>query len=247
MPIRHVCTHLNILSSAGTNYTSGTGSIGALLQTYDTLPLNIGLIGTGSDSAVENLREQITAGACGMCVQESRGATPATIDACLTACDEFDVQCSISTDTLNEFGHVENSISAFKDRTVYTCHTEGAGGGHVPDVISLAGRNNILPASSNVTRPFTQDRSDELLDMVIASNDLGTIFYEDSWDRVLRLAKSQIRTQTIAAEDVLHDDGVISIMNSGSQAMGRCGEVISCCWNTAHKMKLQRGPLATVE
>ncbi|QPH11430.1 hypothetical protein C2857_003177 [Epichloe festucae Fl1] len=229
---------VSIGASDGTNHTSGMASIGALLQIYDTLPLNIGLIGTGSDSTAENLREQITAGACGMCVQESRGATPATIDVCLTACDEFDIQCSISTDTLNESGYVESSISAFKDRTVYTYHTEGAGGGHVPDVISLAGHNNILPASSNVTCPFTQDRSDELLDMVMASNDSSK-----NVDTDFELAKSQIRTPTIAAEDVLHDIGAISIMNSGSQAMGRCGEVISCCWNTAHKNKLQRGPL----
>ncbi|GAB0139147.1 hypothetical protein EsDP_00007360 [Epichloe bromicola] len=225
-------------SSAGTHHTPGTASIGALLQVYDSLPLNIGLIGMGSDSTVENLREQITAGACGMCVQESRGAIPATIDACLTACDEFDVQCSISTDTLNESGYVESSISAFKGRTVYTNHTEGAGGGHVPDVISLAGLNNILPASSNVTRPLTQDRSDELPDMVMASNDLSRSVDED-----FRLAESQIRRPTIAAEDILHDMGAISIINSGSQAMGRCGEVISTCWNTAHKNKLQRGHL----
>ncbi|KID72670.1 Urease [Metarhizium brunneum] len=227
--------------SAGSNATTctpGKNLIRAMLQACDALPLNIGLTGKGCDSSPEALREQITAGACGLKVHEDWGATPAAIDACLGVCDELDVQCCIHTDTLNESGFVEQTIAAFKGRTIHTYHTEGAGGGHAPDIISVVEHPNVLPASTNPTRPFTNNTLDEHLDMLMVCHHLSKNIPED-----VAFAESRIRAETIAAEDVLQDMGAISIMSSDSQAMGRCGEVILRTWNTAHKNKLQRGKL----
>ncbi|KAK9443198.1 urease [Metarhizium brunneum] len=227
--------------SAGSNATTctpGKNLIRAMLQACDALPLNVGLTGKGCDSSPEALREQITAGACGLKVHEDWGATPAAIDACLGVCDELDVQCCIHTDTLNESGFVEQTIAAFKGRTIHTYHTEGAGGGHAPDIISVVEHPNVLPASTNPTRPFTNNTLDEHLDMLMVCHHLSKNIPED-----VAFAESRIRAETIAAEDVLQDMGAISIMSSDSQAMGRCGEVILRTWNTAHKNKLQRGKL----
>ncbi|KAH0601234.1 urease [Metarhizium humberi] len=227
--------------SAGSNATTctpGKNLIRAMLQACDALPLNVGLTGKGCDSSPEALREQITAGACGLKVHEDWGATPAAIDACLGVCDELDVQCCIHTDTLNESGFVEQTIAAFKGRTIHTYHTEGAGGGHAPDIISVVEHPNVLPASTNPTRPFTNNTLDEHLDMLMVCHHLSKNIPED-----VAFAESRIRAETIAAEDVLQDMGAISIMSSDSQAMGRCGEVVLRTWNTAHKNKLQRGKL----
>ena len=209
-----------------------------MLQACDALPLNIGITGKGNDSAPEALREQITAGACGLKLHEDWGSTPAAIDACLSVCDELDVQCLIHTDTLNESGFVESTIAAFKDRTIHTYHTEGAGGGHAPDIISVVEKANVLPSSTNPTRPYTRNTLDEHLDMLMVCHHLSKNIPED-----VAFAESRIRAETIAAEDVLHDLGAISMMSSDSQAMGRCGEVVLRTWNTAHKNKLQRGTL----
>ncbi|KAK2617048.1 Urease [Conoideocrella luteorostrata] len=227
--------------SAGSNATTCTPSkhyIKQMLQACDALPLNVGLTGKGCDSAPEALREQITAGVCGLKVHEDWGATPAAIDACLTVCDELDVQCCIHTDTLNESGFVEQTIASFKGRTIHTYHTEGAGGGHAPDIISVVEHPNVLPASTNPTRPFTKNTLDEHLDMLMVCHHLSKNIPED-----VAFAESRIRAETIAAEDVLQDMGAISMMSSDSQAMGRCGEVILRTWNTAHKNKVQRGKL----
>lgn len=209
-----------------------------MLQAADTLPVNVGITGKGCDSAPLALREQIEAGACGLKVHEDWGATPAAIDACLSVCDELDVQCCLHTDTLNESGFVESTLAAIGGRTVHTYHTEGAGGGHAPDIISVVGHANVLPASTNPTRPFTRNTLDEHLDMLMVCHHLSRNIPED-----VAFAESRIRAETIAAEDVLQDLGAISIMSSDSQAMGRCGEVILRTWNTAHKNKVQRGPL----
>lgn len=228
--------------SAGTNATTctpGAHYMRQMLQACDSLPLNIGITGKGNDSDPSALREQILAGACGLKLHEDWGTTPAAIDSCLTVCDELDVQCLIHTDTLNESGFVESTISAFAGRTIHTYHTEGAGGGHAPDIISVVEHPNVLPSSTNPTRPYTRNTLDEHLDMLMVCHHLSKNIPED-----VAFAESRIRAETIAAEDVLHDLGAISMMSSDSQAMGRCGEVILRTWNTAHKNKLQRGPLS---
>lgn len=207
-----------------------------MLQACDELPLNIGITGKGNDSAPQALREQVLAGACGLKLHEDWGTTPAAIDACLGVCDELDVQCLIHTDTLNESGYVESTTAAFKNRTIHTYHTEGAGGGHAPDIISVVELDNVLPSSTNPTRPYTRNTLDEHLDMLMVCHHLSKNIPED-----VAFAESRIRAETIAAEDVLHDLGAISMMSSDSQAMGRCGEVILRTWNTAHKNKVQRG------
>ncbi|PSR79818.1 hypothetical protein BD289DRAFT_85572 [Coniella lustricola] len=225
--------------SAGTSATTCTPGINymrRMLQACDALPLNIGITGKGNDSDPKALREQVIAGACGLKLHEDWGSTPAAIDACLTVCDELDVQCLIHTDTLNESGFVESTIGAFKGRTIHTYHTEGAGGGHAPDIISVVEHPNVLPSSTNPTRPYTRNTLDEHLDMLMVCHHLSKNIPED-----VAFAESRIRAETIAAEDVLHDLGAISMMSSDSQAMGRCGEVILRTWNTAHKNKVQRG------
>ncbi|KPM37164.1 Urease [Neonectria ditissima] len=227
--------------SAGTNATTctpGAHYMRLMLQACDTLPVNLGITAKGNDSAPEALREQVLAGACGLKLHEDWGTTPAAIDACLTVCDELDVQCLIHTDTLNEGGFVESTIAAFRERTIHTYHTEGAGGGHAPDIISVVEHANVLPSSTNPTRPFTRNTLDEHLDMLMVCHHLSKDIPED-----VAFAESRIRAETIAAEDVLHDLGAISMMSSDSQAMGRCGEVILRTWNTAHKNKVQRGRL----
>ncbi|KAL1879968.1 hypothetical protein VTK73DRAFT_6548 [Phialemonium thermophilum] len=227
--------------SAGTNATTctpGANYMRQMLQACDTLPVNVGITGKGNDSSPEALREQVKAGACGLKLHEDWGSTPAAIDTCLSVCDELDVQCLIHTDTLNESGFVESTVAAFKRRTIHTYHTEGAGGGHAPDIISVVGHPNVLPSSTNPTRPYTRNTLDEHLDMLMVCHHLSKDIPED-----VAFAESRIRAETIAAEDVLHDLGAISMMSSDSQAMGRCGEVVLRTWNTAHKNRLQRGPL----
>lgn len=227
--------------SAGSNATTctpGKNLMRQMLQACDTLPVNVGITGKGNDSSPEAIREQVAAGACGLKIHEDWGATPAAIDTCLTVCDEMDVQCLIHTDTLNESGFVESTIDSFKGRTIHTYHTEGAGGGHAPDIISVVEHPNVLPSSTNPTRPFTRNTLDEHLDMLMVCHHLSKNIPED-----VAFAESRIRAETIAAEDVLHDLGAISMMSSDSQAMGRCGEVILRTWNTAHKNKVQRGAL----
>lgn len=209
-----------------------------MIQACDNLPLNIGITGKGNDCGGQSIEEQIIAGAAGLKLHEDWGSTPAAIDTCLEICDKFDVQCMIHTDTLNESGFVEQTIESFKNRTIHTYHTEGAGGGHAPDIISVVEHPNVLPSSTNPTRPFTMNTLDEHLDMLMVCHHLSKNIAED-----VAFAESRIRAETIAAEDVLHDLGAISMMSSDSQAMGRCGEVILRTWNTAHKNKEQRGPL----
>ncbi|KAI5303043.1 Urease, partial [Ascosphaera pollenicola] len=227
--------------STGTNATTCTPSSNAIkqmLQACDHMPLNIGITGKGNDCGPTSLREQVRAGAAGLKLHEDWGSTPAAIDACLEVCDEFDVQCMIHTDTLNESGFVEETLQSFKGRTIHTYHTEGAGGGHAPDIIKAVEAPNVLPSSTNPTRPFTTNTLDEHLDMLMVCHHLSKNIPED-----VAFAESRIRAETIAAEDVLHDLGAISMMSSDSQAMGRCGEVITRTWHTAHKNKVQRGPL----
>lgn len=227
--------------STGTNATTctpGKTLIKQLLQAVDSLPVNYGITGKGNDSSPVALREQCEAGVAGLKLHEDWGTTPAAIDTCLTVCDEYDVQCLIHTDTLNESGFVEQTIKAFKNRTIHTYHTEGAGGGHAPDIISVVEHPNVLPSSTNPTRPYTGNTLDEHLDMLMVCHHLSKNIPED-----VAFAESRIRAETIAAEDVLHDLGAISMMSSDSQAMGRCGEVILRTWNTAHKNKAQRGVL----
>ncbi|KOS18994.1 Urease [Escovopsis weberi] len=227
--------------SSGTNATTctpGKNYMRQMLQACDELPVNIGITGKGNDSSCEGLREQVLAGACGLKLHEDWGSTPAAIDACLTVCDELDVQCLIHTDTLNESGFVESTLGAIRGRTIHTYHTEGAGGGHAPDIISVVEHANVLPSSTNPTRPYTLNTLHEHLDMLMVCHHLSKEIPED-----IAFAESRIRGQTIAAEDVLHDLGAISMMSSDSQAMGRCGEVVLRTWNTAHKNKQQRGPL----
>ncbi|KAL9089294.1 MAG: hypothetical protein Q9165_005862 [Trypethelium subeluteriae] len=227
--------------STGTNATTctpGSNLIRQMLQACDELPVNFGITGKGNDSDKKGLQDQCAAGACGLKLHEDWGTTPAAIDTCLEVCDDYDVQCLIHTDTLNESGFVEQTIKAFKDRTIHTYHTEGAGGGHAPDIISVVEHVNVLPSSTNPTRPFTKNTLDEHLDMLMVCHHLSRNIPED-----VAFAESRIRAETIAAEDVLHDLGAISMMSSDSQAMGRCGEVILRTWNTAHKNKVQRGAL----
>lgn len=227
--------------STGTNATTCTPSashIKAMLQACDGLPVNVGVTGKGNDSEPGPLRQQVEAGVCGLKLHEDWGTTPQAIDTCLGVCDEEDVQCLIHTDTLNESGFVETTVAAFKGRTIHTYHTEGAGGGHAPDIISVVEQENVLPSSTNPTRPYTRNTLDEHLDMLMVCHHLSKNIPED-----VAFAESRIRAETIAAEDVLHDVGAISMMSSDSQAMGRVGEVILRTWNTAHKNKVQRGAL----
>lgn len=224
--------------TSATTCTPGKVHIRQMLQACDELPINFGITGKGNDSSQTALQEQCIAGAAGLKLHEDWGTTPAAIDTCLSVCDVYDVQCLIHTDTLNESGFVEQTIAAFKNRTIHTYHTEGAGGGHAPDIISVVEHTNVLPSSTNPTRPFTHNTLDEHLDMLMVCHHLSKSIPED-----VAFAESRIRAETIAAEDVLHDIGAISMMSSDSQAMGRCGEVILRTWNTAHKNKLQRGTL----
>ena len=221
-----------------TTCTPGPAHIERMLQAADALPVNVGLLGKGNASRPAALLQQIEAGAIGMKLHEDWGSTPCAIDCCLTVAEGTDTQVAIHTDTLNESGFVEDSIAAFKDRTIHTFHTEGAGGGHAPDILKVVGEANVLPSSTNPTRPFTLNTLDEHLDMLMVCHHLDASIAED-----LAFAESRIRRETIAAEDILHDLGAISIMSSDSQAMGRVGEVITRTWQTAHKMKTQRGAL----
>jgi urease subunit alpha len=227
--------------ATGTNATTctpGPWNIYRMLESSEGLPINLGFLGKGNGSFPEPLREQIHAGAIGLKLHEDWGTTPAAIDCALSVADEFDVQVAIHTDTLNEAGFVQDSIRAFKGRTIHTYHTEGAGGGHAPDIIRVCGEANCLPSSTNPTMPFTVNTLDEHLDMLMVCHHLSPSIPED-----VAFAESRIRAETIAAEDVLHDLGAISMMSSDSQAMGRIGEVIIRTWQTADKMKRQRGPL----
>jgi urease subunit alpha len=221
-----------------TTCTPGPWHIERMLQAADGYPINLGFLGKGNASQPEPLREQITAGALGLKLHEDWGTTPAAIDNCLSVAEETDTQVAIHTDTLNEAGFVEATIAAFKGRTIHTYHTEGAGGGHAPDIIKVCGESNVLPSSTNPTRPYTVNTLDEHLDMLMVCHHLDPAIAED-----LAFAESRIRRETIAAEDILHDLGALSMMSSDSQAMGRIGEVITRTWQTAHKMKIQRGPL----
>jgi urease subunit alpha len=222
-----------------TTCTPGDWHIRRMYEAVEAFPLNFGFLGKGNASEPAALREQIRAGALGLKLHEDWGTTPAAIDQCLTVADEFDVQVAIHTDTLNEAGFVEDTIRAIRGRTIHTYHTEGAGGGHAPDIIRLCGEANVLPSSTNPTMPFTRNTLDEHLDMLMVCHHLSPGVPED-----VAFADSRIRPETIAAEDVLHDLGAISMMSSDSQAMGRIGEVICRTWQTADKMKRQRGPLA---
>src|SRR6476659_4917589 len=225
--------------TAATTCTPGPWHIHRMLQAADAFPMNLGLLGKGNVSLPEPLQEQVTAGAMGLKLHEDWGTTPAAIDNCLAVADEMDVQVAIHTDTLNESGFVETSLAAFRGRTIHTYHTEGAGGGHAPDIIRACGELNVLPSSTNPTRPYTVNTIDEHLDMLMVCHHLDSAIAED-----VAFAESRIRTETIAAEDILHDIGAFSMMSSDSQAMGRVGEVIMRTWQTAHKMRVQRGALA---
>jgi urease subunit alpha len=222
-----------------TTCTPGAWNIRRMYESVQAFPLNFGFLGKGNASGAEVLREQIRAGALGLKLHEDWGTTPSAIDRCLEVADEFDVQVAIHTDTLNETGFVDDTIAAIRGRTIHTYHTEGAGGGHAPDIIRLCGEANVLPSSTNPTMPFTRNTLDEHLDMLMVCHHLSPGVPED-----IAFADSRIRPETIAAEDVLHDLGAISIMSSDSQAMGRIGEVICRTWQTADKMKRQRGALS---
>jgi urease subunit alpha len=227
--------------AAGTNATTctpGPWHLGRMIQAADALPINVGFAGKGNASRPAALEEMIKAGACALKLHEDWGTTPAAIDTCLSVADDHDVQVMIHSDTLNESGFVEDTIKAFKGRTIHAFHTEGAGGGHAPDIIKVAGLKNVLPSSTNPTRPFTRNTIDEHLDMLMVCHHLDPSIAED-----LAFAESRIRKETIAAEDILHDLGALSMMSSDSQAMGRIGEVIIRTWQTADKMKKQRGAL----
>ncbi|MBK7954435.1 MAG: urease subunit alpha [Candidatus Accumulibacter sp.] len=221
-----------------TTCTPGAWHIQRMLEAADAFPMNLGFLGKGNVSLPEPLREQVRAGAIGLKLHEDWGTTPAAIDNCLTVADEMDVQVAIHTDTLNESGFVETTLAAFKGRTIHTFHTEGAGGGHAPDILRAVGEANVLPSSTNPTRPYTVNTVDEHLDMLMVCHHLDPAIAED-----VAFAESRIRRETIAAEDILHDLGALSMMSSDSQAMGRVGEVIIRTWQTAHKMKVQRGHL----
>jgi urease subunit alpha len=225
--------------TTATTCTPGPWHIRRMLEAADAFPMNLGIFGKGNASTAAGLVEQIEAGACGLKLHEDWGATPAAIDCCLSVADDMDVQVAIHTDTLNESGFVENAVAAFKGRTIHTFHTEGAGGGHAPDIIKVCGEPNVLPASTTPTRPYTVNTAEEALDMVMVTHHLDARIPED-----VAFAESRIRKETIAAEDILHDLGAISIMSSDSQAMGRVGEVIIRTWQAADKMKKQFGRLA---
>jgi urease subunit alpha len=227
--------------ATGTNATTctpGPWNIGRMLMAADAFPMNLGFLGKGNASLPEPLLEQVQAGAMGLKLHEDWGTTPAAIDNCLNVAEQTDVQVAIHTDTLNESGFVEDTLAAFKDRTIHTYHTEGAGGGHAPDIIKACGAPNVLPSSTNPTRPYTVNTIDEHLDMLMVCHHLDPRIAED-----VAFAESRIRRETIAAEDILHDLGAFSMIASDSQAMGRVGEVITRTWQTAHKMKVQRGAL----
>jgi urease subunit alpha len=224
--------------TAATTCTPGAWNLARMLEAAEAWPMNFGFLGKGNAAAMAPLAEQIEAGACGLKLHEDWGTTPAAIDACLKVADDFDVQVAIHTDTINEAGFLEATIGAIAGRAIHTYHTEGAGGGHAPDIIRIASFPNILPSSTNPTRPFTVNTIAEHLDMLMVCHHLNPQVPED-----VAFAESRIRPETIAAEDILHDMGVISMISSDSQAMGRVGEVVLRTWQTAHKMKMQRGPL----
>ncbi len=221
-----------------TTCTPGAWNIERMLQAADAFPMNLGFLGKGNAALPDSLHEQINAGAIGLKLHEDWGTTPAAIDNCLSVAEATDTQVAIHTDTLNESGFVEDTVAAFKGRTIHTFHTEGAGGGHAPDILKVVGQANVLPSSTHPTRPYTVNTLDEHVDMLMVCHHLDPAIAED-----LAFAESRIRRETIAAEDILHDLGAISMMSSDSQAMGRVGEVIIRTWQTAHKMKAQRGPL----
>lgn len=228
--------------ATGTNATTctpGPWNIGKMLQATEFMPMNLGFLGKGNASLPLPLEEQLEAGACGLKLHEDWGTTPASIDNCLSVAEKYDIQVAIHTDTLNESGFVDDTLAAFKGRTIHTYHTEGAGGGHAPDIIKAAGEMNVLPSSTNPTRPYTINTVDEHLDMLMVCHHLDTSIPED-----VAFADSRIRKETIAAEDIFHDMGVFSMIASDSQAMGRVGEVVTRTWQTAHKMKVQRGALS---
>lgn len=228
--------------ATGTNATTctpGPWNIGKMLQATEDMPMNLGFLGKGNGSLPGSLEEQLVAGACGLKLHEDWGTTPASIDNCLTVADKHDVQVAIHTDTLNESGFVQDTLAAFKGRAIHTYHTEGAGGGHAPDIIRACAEANVLPSSTNPTRPYTRNTVDEHLDMLMVCHHLDASIPED-----VAFADSRIRKETIAAEDILHDLGAFSMIASDSQAMGRVGEVITRTWQTAHKMKVQRGSLS---
>ncbi len=225
--------------TAATTCTPGPWHLHAMLSAADAFPMNLGFMGKGNVSLPTPLEEQIRAGAIALKLHEDWGSTPAAIDNCLNVAERMDVQVAIHSDTLNEAGFLEHTLAAFKDRTIHTFHTEGAGGGHAPDIIAAVGQSNVLPSSTNPTRPYTINTLDEHLDMLMVCHHLDAAIAED-----VAFAESRIRRETIAAEDILHDLGAISMMSSDSQAMGRVGEVILRTWQTAHKMKQQRGALA---
>ena len=228
--------------ATGTNATTctpGPWNIGKMLQATDDMQINLGFVGKGNASLPAALEEQLEAGACGLKLHEDWGTTPAAIDNCLNVAEKYDVQVAIHTDTLNESGFVDDTIKAFQGRAIHTYHTEGAGGGHAPDIIKVCAEPNVLPSSTNPTRPFTVNTVDEHLDMLMVCHHLDPSIPED-----VAFADSRIRKETIAAEDILHDLGAFSMIASDSQAMGRVGEVITRTWQTAHKMKVQRGPLS---
>jgi urease subunit alpha len=228
--------------SAGTSATTctpGPWHLAQMIRAADAFPMNLAFAGKGNAARPESLVEMIEAGACALKLHEDWGTTPAAIDNCLSVADEYDVQVMIHSDTLNESGYVDDTIRAFQGRTIHAFHTEGAGGGHAPDIMKVAGLMNVLPSSTNPTRPFTVNTIDEHLDMLMVCHHLSPSIPED-----LAFAESRIRRETIAAEDILHDMGALSMMSSDSQAMGRIGEVITRTWQTAHKMKVQRGALA---
>ena len=226
------------VGTAATTCTPGPWHIHSMLQAADAFPMNLGFFGKGNASQPEPLVEQVQAGVIGLKLHEDWGTTPAAIDTCLGVAERMDIQVAIHSDTLNEAGFLEHTLAAFKGRTIHTFHTEGAGGGHAPDIIAAVGQANVLPSSTNPTRPYTVNTLDEHLDMLMVCHHLDASIAED-----IAFAESRIRRETIAAEDILHDLGAISMMSSDSQAMGRVGEVILRTWQTAHKMKLQRGAL----
>jgi urease subunit alpha len=226
------------VGTAATTCTPGAWHIHSMLMAADAFPMNLGFFGKGNVSQPRPLEEQIEAGAVGLKLHEDWGSTPAAIDNCLAVAERMDVQVALHSDTLNEAGFLESTVAAFKDRTIHTFHTEGAGGGHAPDIIAAVGHANVLPSSTNPTRPYTVNTLDEHLDMLMVCHHLDPAIAED-----VAFAESRIRRETIAAEDILHDLGAISMMSSDSQAMGRVGETILRTWQTAHKMKAQRGPL----
>jgi urease subunit alpha len=228
--------------ATGTNATTctpGPWHLARMIQSADAFPMNLGFAGKGNASTPDALIEQVEAGACALKLHEDWGTTPAAIDCCLSVADKYDVQVMIHTDTLNESGFVEDTVAAFKGRTIHAYHTEGAGGGHAPDIIKVCSLPNVIPSSTNPTRPYTVNTLDEHLDMLMVCHHLDPSIPED-----VAFAESRIRRETIAAEDILHDLGAFSIISSDSQAMGRVGEVLIRTWQTADKMKRQRGPLA---